>query len=161
MQKISAGLLMYKIDNKTLKVFLVHPGGPFWKNKDKGAWSIPKGECENSEKLLDCAKREFYEETGIKPLESNENYIDLGSIKQKNRKTVHAFAFEGDFKGEINCSSFINIEFPPKSKNYIKIPEVDKGEFFNFKDAEEKINPSQFELLERLKNFLKFDNNKK
>ncbi len=85
MPKISAGLLMYRMKNNQLEIFLVHPGGPFWKGKDEGAWSIPKGEVEEGEDFFKCAKREFEEETGIKV--KAEKFIELGSVKQKLGKT--------------------------------------------------------------------------
>ena len=97
MTKKSAGLLMYKFYKEKLKVFIVHPGGPFWKDKDAGAWSIPKGEIEDDEiELLEVARREMKEETGIDAPTKTENYFDLGEITQKSGKVVKAWAFEGD-----------------------------------------------------------------
>lgn len=153
MQKISAGLLMYKINDDKLKVFLVHPSGLFWKNKDKNAWTIPKGEVENNEDFFETAKREFFEETGIK-VKAN-NFIELGNIKQKSGKIVHAWAFEGDWLGLLK-QNMIEVEFPFKSGKKIKVPEIDKAGFFSVEEAKEKINPRQFEFIERLKKELKF-----
>ena len=125
-KKQSAGLLMYKYNKKELQFFIVHPGGPFWKNKNEGAWSIPKGECEENEDKLQTAIREMYEETGI---EAKQPFIDLGFIKQKAGKTVYGWAFEGEFSGNLNCASTCDIEFPPKSGKVITIPEIDKFGF--------------------------------
>ncbi len=144
---------MYKFDKeKKLRLFLVHPGGPFWKDKDIGAWSIPKGEIdgEDGKDLLETAKREFREETGIIPPKEDEKYFYLGEIEQKNKKIVHAWAFEGDWSGLLMCQSFVEIEWPYKSGKKIKIPEVDRAEFFTIEKTKEKINPAQFELIERL-----------
>jgi len=151
--KVSAGLLMYKFDKKGkegrdfLKVFLVHHGGPYWKNKDERAWSIPKGLVNEGESLLDAAKREFEEETGIKiklPL------ISLGSVKQKSGKEVHSWAFEGDWTGFLMKQSMIEIEFPYKSGKKIKVPEVDKAGFFPISVAKKKIILAQAEFIDRL-----------
>lgn len=150
MRKISAGLLMYKFDKeKRLRVFLVHPGGPFWKGKDVGAWSIPKGEIdeEDEKDLLETAKRELKEETGINAPNDREKYFNLGEIKQKSGKLVYAWAFEGDWHGLLMCQSFVEIEFNGKK---MKFPEVDRADFFTVDKAKEKINPAQFELIERL-----------
>ena len=155
-QKISAGLLMYKFDKeKKLRVFLVHPGGPFWKDKDSGAWSIPKGEVDDNDgkDLLETAKREFREETGIVSPKENEKYFYLGEIEQKNKKIVHAWAFEGDWSGLLMCQSFVEIEWPYKSGKIIKISEVDKADFFTAEKAKEKINPAQFAFIEKLGQF--------
>lgn len=153
MPKTSAGLLMYKIKDGKLMVFLVHPGGPFWENKDNGVWGIPKGEQDDtSHELLDVAKREFSEETGI-AVPEDINFIELGNIKQKNGKIVYAWAFRNENNFEFKCESFVEIEkaslLSSDNENY-RFPEVDKGEFFSVKEAKEKILSSQFELIERL-----------
>ncbi|MFH1325209.1 MAG: NUDIX domain-containing protein [archaeon] len=148
MHKISSGLLMYKINDKNLKVFLVHHGGPFWKNKDIGAWSIPKGQVKEKEKLFDTAKREFVEETGIKLTGKNE-FIPLGEVRQKSGKIVHAWAFENDWNGLLK-QNIIEIEYPYNSGKKIKIPEVDKVKLFSIEEAKEKIIPAQREFIERL-----------
>ena len=155
MAKISAGLLMYRIKNRELEIFLVHPGGPFWKNKDLGAWSIPKGEVKIKEDFLETAQREFEEETGIMP---KGKFIPLGEIKQKSGKIVHAWAFEGNWDGFLMKQNFIEIKWPPKSGKKIKIPEVDKLKFFNTKEAKKKINPAQVEFIKRLERYLKKGN---
>ncbi len=156
MQKISAGLLMYRIKNNNLEIFLVHPGGPFWKGKEDGVWSIPKGEVEDGEDFFECAKREFEEETGIKL--KTEKFIELGNVKQKSGKIVHAWAFENDYWSGLLRQNIITVEFPYKSGRMIKIPEVDKAGFFNVDDAKRKMSPSQFEFVERLREILKIYN---
>jgi predicted NUDIX family NTP pyrophosphohydrolase len=153
-QNISCGLLMYKFDD-SLKVLLVHPGGPFYSKKDDGFWSIPKGQPERQsdkdEEILDTAKREFEEEVGIK---AKGEFLSLGSVKQKSGKAVHAFAFKGDLK-KFETKSFFEMEWPPKSKKIMKFPEVDKAEFFSIEEAKIKINPAQIPFLERLQELLK------
>ncbi len=143
---------MYTIKNGRLKIFLVHPGGPYFTNKDTGYWGIPKGLTENDEELLESAKREFEEETGIKP---EGEFLPLGSVVQKGGKTVHAWAFEweNDEKLEIVCNTF-KMEWPPKSGKFREFPEVDKGEFFSEEDAKVKINSAQFSFIERLKDII-------
>ncbi len=147
--KQSAGLIMFRIHDGVLEVLLVHPGGPFWKTKDAGAWSIPKGEVEAGEDLLSAAQREFEEELGIK---STGPFHALGSIKQKGGKVVHAWAFEGDCDvTQIQCSTNVEIEWPPKSGKKISFPEVDRAEFFTIEVAKMKINAAQGELINALK----------
>jgi predicted NUDIX family NTP pyrophosphohydrolase len=149
---ISAGLLMYTFYEGKLKIFLVHPGGPFFKNKNNGYWSIPKGLIEVNENLLDAAKREFEEETGIVP---GGEFIPLGTVIQKNNKTVHAWAFKTEGEKEVEVkSNLFEIEWPPKSGRKQKFPEIDKGEFFTEETAKEKINPAQVDFIERLKIYL-------
>jgi predicted NUDIX family NTP pyrophosphohydrolase len=155
MAKISAGLLMYRLGAEGLEVFLVHPGGPFWKNKDLGAWSIPKGEADLGEDLLERARIEFDEEVGKKPPTDTSVYLDLGEIKQKSGKTVHAWAFLGDWDGELRCRSFAEVEWPPQSGKMIQVPEVDRASFFPAALAKEKINPAQAALIERLEKLVK------
>jgi predicted NUDIX family NTP pyrophosphohydrolase len=147
-KKESAGLMMYRLRDGVLQVLLVHPGGPFWKNKDVGAWSIPKGEVGEGEDLLATARREFFEELGIN---AEGTFESLGSIKQKAGKVVHAWAFEGDCDvGQLRCGTNVEIEWPPRSGRKISFPEIDRAEFFTPIDAKVKINPAQIELLERL-----------
>ncbi len=153
--KESSGLMMYKIEGDVLKVFLVHPGGPFWKNKEDGAWSIPKGEIEDEENLLETAKREFKEEVGF---EAKGEFISLGEIQQKAGKIVHAWAFEGDWPGLLMCQSYVEIEWPLRSGKKLKIPEVDKARFFSVEEAMKKINQAQIELIERLEEILNEEN---
>ena len=146
--KVSAGLLMYKIENKELKVLLIHPGGPLFVNKDKGYWGIPKGCINPGEKIFDAAIREFQEETGI-TVNKNNNFIELGTIIKKSGKTIHAWAFQGDFNGKITSNLF-KMEWPPKSGKIREFPEVDKGEFFTIEQTKEKMHPPQWDFVERL-----------
>ena len=136
-----------RIDNE-LEVLLVHPGGPFWKNKDQGAWSVPKGEFTDSENALDAAIREFEEETGVK---LNGNFIELEQIKQKGGKLVLTWAIENDLDPAAIRSNTFQMEWPPKSGKKIEVPEIDKASWFPIELAKEKINPAQQALLEDLK----------
>jgi predicted NUDIX family NTP pyrophosphohydrolase len=146
--RISAGLLMFRRKIDIVEVLLVHPGGPFWKNKDDGAWTIPKGEVQPGEELLNRAQIEFAEELGILP---SGNWIALGSIKQKAGKTVHAWAFEGDLPQNFQLkSNTFQIELPPRSGKFKEFPEVDRAEFFADELARRKINPAQIPFLDRL-----------
>lgn len=153
-KKISAGLLMYRTINDRLEVFLVHPGGPFFRNKDDGIWTIPKGETENTESLLETAIREFKEETGIDP--GAGYFIPLESIKQKGGKTVHAWAFEGDWDETtpIKSNSF-ELEWPPRSGKKQKFSEIDRANFFTVDVAKQKINSAQIEFIVKLQRLLK------
>ncbi len=155
-ERKSAGLLMYSLKNGDIKFFLVHPGGPFFANKDEGYWSIPKGIPEDNEQLLDTAKREFKEETG---LDYGDDFIPLGTVNQKNNKTVHAWAFrtEIDNPVEITCNT-CQVEWPPNSGRKITIPEVDKGNFFSEDEAKKKINSAQAEFIDRLLDEIKKQN---
>lgn len=149
---LSAGLLMFRIKGGKLQVFLVHPGGPFWQKKDEGAWSIPKGEVQENEPFLDAAIREFEEEIGIV---ARGEFLELGSIKQRGGKTVHAWAFEGDYdEAKPIKSNLFSMEFPPGSGKIREFPEIDKACFFGLEEARKKINPAQAEFIERLKNAL-------
>ena len=145
--KVSAGLLMYRKTPQGIEVFLIHPGGPFFQNKDLGTWSIPKGEIENPEDILSEAIREFHEETGTHP--STGQYIPLDTIRQKSGKVVHAWAFEGELTNPFH-SNTLSMEWPPRSGKQIVIPEADRGEFFDAESAKQKINPAQAEFIDRL-----------
>lgn len=149
MAKKSAGLLLYRSQNKSIEVLLVHPGGPFWKNKDLGAWSIPKGEIEENEEPLKAAARETKEETGIS-VEIN-NPISLNPVKQKSGKIIYAWANEANFETEEIKSNLFEMEWPPKSGKKSFFPEVDKAEWLNLEDAEKKIVSGQLPLLKELK----------
>lgn len=146
MSKVSAGLIMFRVRER-LEVLLVHPGGPFWKNKDDGAWTIPKGEVEADEELLAVALREFTEETGIVP---RPPYTPLTPIKQKSGKTVHAWAFEGDCDPRAIRSNTFSMEWPPRSGKSALFPEVDRADFFDLAQGRRKLNPSQAALLDEL-----------
>jgi predicted NUDIX family NTP pyrophosphohydrolase len=145
--KKSAGILLFRRKKGLMEFFLIHPGGPFWKNKDLGAWSIPKGEFEDEEDPLAAALREFREETGF-AIEGN--FIELQPVKQKSGKLIFAWAVEKDIDiKEINSNTF-SIEWPPKSGKIQHFPEADKGEWFNTPLAKNKINPAQSMLIDEL-----------
>jgi predicted NUDIX family NTP pyrophosphohydrolase len=148
MNKNSAGLLMYRFREKLLEVFLVHPGGPYWVNKDGGAWSIPKGEFAVEEDPLEAAKREFEEETGFQVVGE---FKSLTAIKQKGGKTVFAWAVEGNVDVSKSISNMFTIEWPPKSGKPQAFPEVDKVRWFSIPEAKLKINEQQIALLDELK----------
>ena len=135
-----------------LELFLVHPGGPFFRNKDGGAWSIPKGEVEPSEDPLTTARREFSEETGIDVPENG--YVALGEVRQKGGKRVTAWAFEGDCDPAAIKSNTFQIEWPPRSGQRQTFPEVDRAEFFSPDAARVKLNAAQAELVSRLEDAL-------
>ena len=146
--KQSAGLLLFKFVDKTVFFFLVHPGGPFWKNKDLESWSIPKGEFTNDENPLDAAKREFYEETGFNLAgESESDFIELDSVKLKSGKTIFAWALEFDIDATLIKSNEFEMEWPPKSGKQQSFPEVDRAEWFQTEHALKKINPAQADLI--------------
>lgn len=148
--RTSAGLLLFRKRGVDIEVLLVHPGGPFFRNKDAGAWTIPKGEAAPGEDLLTRAKIEFGEELGIES-PANVDYVSLGSIRQKGGKTVHAFAVEGDLPDQFVCrSNTFDLEWPPRSGKHQSFPEIDRAEFFSVERAREKINPAQVTLLDRL-----------
>jgi predicted NUDIX family NTP pyrophosphohydrolase len=147
MARVSAGLLMYRIHDGTLQMLLAHPGGPFFKNKDDGAWSIPKGEIEPDEDLLEAAKREFEEETGVTP---NSPFTALTPIKQKGGKIVHAWVFEGDCDPAAIVSNTFTMEWPPKSGRQMEFPEIDRADFFDVAAANRKIKAGQEAFIEEL-----------
>ena len=140
---------MFRKQGDELEVLLVHPGGPYFQNKDDGAWTIPKGEVTEGDELLRRAKTEFEEELGIAA--SEENWIELGSIKQKGGKTVHAWAFAGDLNDDFKLSSnTFEMEWPPRSGRTSKFPEIDRASFFSLGEARKKMNPAQVAFLDRL-----------
>lgn len=138
---------MYRRTADGLEVFLVHPGGPLWARKDKGAWTISKGEYEQDENPLAAARREFEEETGFS---AAGEFVDLGTIKQKSGKIVTAWAFEGDCDPAQLTSNTCEIEWPPRSGRRFEIPEVDRGRWFSIEEAREYIREEQRPLLEKL-----------
>ena len=147
MAKIAAGLLMFRKQKNELEFFLVHPGGPFFAKKNEGAWSIPKGLPEGDEEILQTAQREFFEETGIKPTPP---FYPLGSIKLKSGKIIHAWSFEGDWDAKDGIASNIfSMEWPPSSKKFIDIPEVDRAEWMTYDQAAKMIHPNQLPFLQR------------
>ena len=152
MPKVSAGLLLYRFREAKLQFLLVHPGGPFWRNKDAGAWSIPKGELMPGEEPLTAAKREFEEELGLKP---EGRFIELTTIEQKGGKTVHAWAVEGEFDPGTLKSNYFSVEWPPRSGRQQQFPEIDRAEWFDHAHAKSKINPAQLPWLQSLEQILR------
>ncbi|HEY8782544.1 MAG TPA: NUDIX domain-containing protein [Mucilaginibacter sp.] len=145
MSKQSAGILLYRKTNSQLQVLLVHPGGPFFKNKDAGSWTIPKGEFLEDEDPLVAAKREFKEETGQA---IDGNFISLKPVTLKSGKVVHAWAVEGDIDHETIFSNLFEIEWPPKSGKKQSFPEIDRAAWFEVDEAKEKINAGQLGLID-------------
>ncbi|MDQ6608359.1 MAG: NUDIX domain-containing protein [Bacteroidota bacterium] len=143
----SAGLLLYRKKENELEVFLVHPGGPFWKGKDDGGWSIPKGEFTEDEDPLTAARREFFEETGHR-LEGP--FQELSPVKQKGGKIVYAWAAEGELDAEKIVSNTFKQEWPYKSGKWITVPEVDKAAWFLPEEGKRKINPAQANFIDQL-----------
>jgi predicted NUDIX family NTP pyrophosphohydrolase len=138
---------MYRHTAAGLEVFLVHPGGPLWMKKDKGAWTIPKGEYERNERPLVAARREFEEETGF---QAAGEFLDIGTIKQKSGKLVTAWAVEGDCDPARLRSNTCEIEWPPRSGRRLEIPEVDRGRWFSLEEARKYIREEQQPLLDHL-----------
>jgi predicted NUDIX family NTP pyrophosphohydrolase len=150
MGKKSAGLMLYRqaAEGSGIEILLVHPGGPFWRNKDQGAWTVPKGEFDDDEEPLAAAQREFKEELGA-PAPPGD-YLTLGSIKQKGGKIVHAWAVKADFDpGKLESNTF-TCEWPPYSKRMQEFPEVDRAEWFTPEVAKEKILAAQVPLIDGL-----------
>ncbi len=144
---------MYRFKQGDLQVFLAHPGGPFHVHKDEGGWTIPKGGGERGESLLTAAIREFREETGLEP---QGPYLELGDIRQKSGKIVHAWAFVGDHDATQPVrSNFFEMEWPPDSGRMQSFPEVDRAQFFSLGEARKKLRPTQWPLVERLVEVLK------
>lgn len=143
--------MLYRMVDNLLQVFLVHPGGPFFKNKDAGAWSIPKGEFLDNEDPLHAAKREFLEETGQA---IDGDFIKLSPIKLKSGKIVYAWAIEGNIDHEHILSNVFEIEWPPRSGKMAAFPEIDRAGWFDIKEASLKINAAQVGLLESLQQSL-------
>jgi predicted NUDIX family NTP pyrophosphohydrolase len=144
---VSAGLLLFRRPDGELALFLAHPGGPFWRDRDAGAWTIPKGIVNPGEALLDAACREFEEETGI---QAAGPFLPLGSVRQKAGKVVHAWAWEGDADPDRVTSNSARTEWPPGSGRWITYPEVDRCAWFEARTARVRINPAQAELIDRL-----------
>jgi predicted NUDIX family NTP pyrophosphohydrolase len=144
-REISAGTLVYR-RNRGLELLLAHPGGPYWRHKDAGAWSIPKGAVESGD-LFACAKREFNEETG---LTATGDFVALKPIRQKSGKTVHAFALEGDFDLSGFASNEFEMEWPPRSGKRQSFPEIDRIAYFKLATARRKILPAQRPFIDEL-----------
>jgi len=150
MKKVSGGLVLYRRNSNKDKIhcLVAHPGGPFFKNKDEGWWSIPKGEPEPDEDIFSAARREFEEETGMAP---SGPFLDLGSIIQKNGKEVFAWAFEGDWPDDrLPVCNEITMEYPKGSGKIWTFPEIDRVELLPLCDAKKKLSKQQAELLDRL-----------
>ncbi|HEV8247831.1 MAG TPA: NUDIX domain-containing protein [Polyangiaceae bacterium] len=147
MAKQSAGLVIYRARGGELEVLLVHPGGPFFKNKDDGSWSIPKGEFASGEEPLLAARRELEEETGLR---AEGPFAPLGNVTQRGGKVVIAFACAGDFDLTVIKSNRFEIEWPPRSGRRASFPEIDRAEYFALSAARVKINQGQLPLLDRL-----------
>ena len=154
----SAGLLVYRRPDRDggrageVEVLLAHPGGPFWRRKDAGAWSIPKGEYTDDEDPLDAAHREFAEELGQPAPEGT--CRSLGSVRQTGGKQIVAWAVKGDVDPASVVSNTVLIPWPPRSGQMIEIPEIDRVEWFALALAREKLNPGQVPLLDRLSTLL-------
>ena len=148
MAKLSAGVLLYRRRAHGLEVFLVHPGGPFWKGKDLGAWSIPKGEYAAGEEPMDAAKREFREETGFELPHGEWRF--LSEVKLTSGKLVRAWAIEGDCDADAAHSNLFSMEWPPRSGKTREFPEVDRAAWFSVETAQSKIHAAQRAFLDRL-----------
>jgi predicted NUDIX family NTP pyrophosphohydrolase len=148
MPRKSAGLLLYRLRDGSPEVLLVHPGGPFWARKDAGAWSIPKGEHDDDEEPLAAARRELAEELGTAPPLGDT--VDLGEVRQRGGKVVHAWAAEADFDPATLRSNTFEMEWPPRSGRMQEFPEVDRAEWFDPDEARVKINPAQAVFVDRL-----------
>lgn len=148
MNKTSAGLLLYHYKVKELEVLLVHPGGPYWINKDEGAWSIPKGEISSNEDPLEAAKREFVEEIGV---QIQGDFKKLSPVRLRSGKVVLAWAIEGFLDTSKMKSNTFTMEWPPQSGKQQTFPEVDKAAWFSIEQAKAKINGSQIALLDELR----------
>lgn len=153
-RQISCGLLMFRRINNFLEIFLVHPGGPYFKNKNMGTWSIPKGISDSFDvDMLETAKREFEEEVGFLPVG---NFFPLGNVVQNKYKIVYCWGFETHINKDIIVNSNLTtIEYPAGSSLNITIPEVDEGKFFNVSDAIIAINAKQSIFIHRLIEHLK------
>ncbi|HXO41299.1 MAG TPA: NUDIX domain-containing protein [Thermoanaerobaculia bacterium] len=151
MAKLSAGLLVYRLGAAGYEVLLVHPGGPFWRNRDVGAWSIPKGEVTAGEDPLAAARRELEEETGFA---AEPPWLHLKSVRQPGGKTVMAWAAAGDFDAATIASNTFAMEWPPRSGRMEMFPEVDRAAWFSLTEARQKILAGQVPLVEQLEKLL-------
>jgi predicted NUDIX family NTP pyrophosphohydrolase len=145
---VSAGILLYRRRVEAVEVLLAHPGGPFWANRDEGAWSLPKGEVVDGEDNLAVARREFEEEVGV--VVRCEDARSLGSVTQKSGKVVFGWACEGDVDPAIQRSNTFSMEWPPRSGSTRDFPEVDRVEWFPPEIARRKLNPAQAVFVDRL-----------
>lgn len=157
MAEHSGGILAYKYVCGKLEVMLAHPGGPYWAKKDDAAWSIPKGLQEESEQILDTAKREFEEETGCKV---QKELLELGTIKQNSKKLITIFAVEMDIDVTRVKSNLFEMEWPPKSGKIQEFPENDKAQWFTIEEARKKIFKGQTGFLDKLVELLNYHETK-
>ena len=146
--RVSAGILLFRQAPAGIEVLLAHPGGPYFKDRDAGHWTIPKGEPDPGEPLIEAARREFREETGLPPPDGE--WRELGSIVQKGGKVVHAWAVEGDLRPEDVASDTFELEWPPKSGRLQAFPEIDRVEWFEPAEARRRVKAAQVPLLDRL-----------
>ena len=145
---VSAGILLYRVQDAAVEVLLVHPGGPYFKNKDKGSWTIPKGLVDFGEEPIAAAVRELFEETGLSP-EGPLHY--LGEVRQKGGKLVHAWSAKTDLLGDLELrSNTFELEWPPHSGKTQTFPEIDQMRFFTCEEAKEYINPAQVDFIQRI-----------
>lgn len=152
MSKQSAGVLLYRRRGGAVEVLLVHPGGPYWANKDDGAWSIPKGEVEAGERPLDAARREFAEETGAVV---DGEFLPLPPVRSRSGKLIHAWAVAGDFDcAQLRSATFV-LQWPPRSGELREYPEVDRAAWFDLERARGKISRGQAPLLDALRESLR------
>ena len=145
----SAGILLHRMRDGVAEVLLVHPGGPYWTRKDAGAWSIPKGECDEGEDLRQCALREFEEELGVAPPPAAA-LRELGSVRLRSGKHVTAWAAPGDLDAAAIRSNTFTLEWPPRSGAVREFPEVDRAGWFGLEEAREKLNPAQAAFIDSL-----------
>jgi predicted NUDIX family NTP pyrophosphohydrolase len=145
--KRSAAILVYRRTQGGPEVFLVHPGGPFWAKKDVGAWSIPKGEFDESEEGLAAAKREFVEEVGQS---INGDFVALTPVRQKGGKIIHTWAVEGEVDETRIKSNEFEMEWPPRSGRRARFPEVDRGQWFLVPEARRRLLSSQVPIIDEL-----------
>jgi predicted NUDIX family NTP pyrophosphohydrolase len=145
--KLSAGILLYRRKSGAIEVLLIHPGGPFWRGREQGAWMIPKGGVEEGEDVAACALREFEEELGTRPEGTPR---PLCRIRQAGGKWVEAFVLEGDLDPERIVSNEFQVEWPPRSGEYRSYPEVDRAAWFGLAEARAQILPSQTPILDAL-----------
>jgi predicted NUDIX family NTP pyrophosphohydrolase len=148
MPKHSAGILLFRVHASEVEVLLVHPGGPFWKAKDAGAWSIPKGEYAEGDDPIAAARREFEEEMGVAP--GSGALLPLGEVKLASGKMIAAWALEGDCDTSAARSNTFTMEWPPRSGKMQEFPEVDRAGWFSIAEARVKMHPAQAEFLDRL-----------
>ncbi|MCE5327682.1 MAG: NUDIX domain-containing protein [Planctomycetaceae bacterium] len=152
MPRTSAGLIMFRRCRGGVEVLLVHPGGPLWKDRDAGGWSIPKGHVEPGEDILAAARREFTEETG---LTAKGPFIPLTAVQERSGKIVHAWAFEGDCDVCALVSNTFTMEWPPRSGRVAEFPEVDRAAFFTPDQAREKLHAGLDGLVDQLEEFMR------